>query len=593
MRIRPIVRFVLLSAASTALVVSDDGLTRAATAQTVCTVQTLGPAVANIPSVRVQPVFRLNGKAFPSPRAGVGVFTLWASESNALYSGPQLVLGHGHEQGVKVRVVPGVYDVYYSWVSGNLVPRNQGARVMRHVSLQSDTKLIIDVPMIRITGRKLHNRDEFNFEGVATMALRGLDGSGNVPLGEVQPPEFDRHIIPGSYDVEYSWQQGFNFPQNEHASVRTISLFNTVEDLALNVPSVIQSVEFLHNGNAFPASPYERGDLVLRRGEREEVRLGSSDEGGATIRVIPGTYDVYWQHRAGAAIVPINRDGLVRANVLANGTALIVDVPSVDVAGQFLLNGQTPPKSPFENARVSLATKGGDAATLGETQHGAFAVRVIPGIYDVIYQHLAGAVFLPWNKGATLARGWNVGEQPSRDFDILVGVLKGAFRLNGAPFPASQFESGNIYAVGPDNQEPVFLGQTDVGAFEARLLPGKYRGAYAHVAGAVIVPKNSFSTFGSTYELLPSADISAVLDVRAGPLEVTYQHNGTPLSEGGLDNAVIHLARGANYLRLPESALGGPILAMDGRFDLYYEYRAGSALPLNLFMPVGCWNLKR
>ena len=93
--------------------------------------------MANVPSVRVQPVFRLNGKTFPSPRAGVGIFTLWASEPNALYSGPQLVLGHGHDQGLKVRVVPGVYDVYYSWVSGDAVPRNEWARVMRQVTLQN------------------------------------------------------------------------------------------------------------------------------------------------------------------------------------------------------------------------------------------------------------------------------------------------------------------------------------------------------------------------------------------------------------------------------------------------------------------------
>ena len=30
---------------------------------------------------------------------------------------------------------------------------------------------------------------------------------------------------------------------------------------------------------------------------------------------------------------------------------------------------------------------------------------------------------------------------------------------------------------------------------------------------------------------------------------------------------------------------------MEGRFDLFYEYREGPGLPHNVFMPFGCWNL--
>ncbi len=34
-------------------------------------------------------------------------------------------------------------------------------------------------------------------------------------------------------------------------------------------------------------------------------------------------------------------------------------------------------------------------------------------------------------------------------------------------------------------------------------------------------------------------------------------------------------------------------MAMEGRFDLYYQYRGGPDLPGNAFMRFGCWNLVR
>ena len=108
-------------------------------------------------SVAVQPRFRLNGKAFPGPEAGAAVFTLWASEANEHFDGPQLVLGETQLPPHSVRVVPGVYDVYYSWIFGSDVPRNHLTRVLQGVSLDRDRDLTIDVPMIRVGGVKQHN----------------------------------------------------------------------------------------------------------------------------------------------------------------------------------------------------------------------------------------------------------------------------------------------------------------------------------------------------------------------------------------------------------------------------------------------------
>ena len=144
---------------------------------------------------------------------------------------------------------------------------------------------------------------------------------------------------------------------------------------------------------------------------------------------------------------------------------------------------------------------------------------------------------------------------------------------------------------------PVVLGSTYQGAFSRRVLPGLYRSAYGHEAGESLVPTNTFTTFGPPRRVFQGDGPAAVnvdLDVRAAALTVSYEHNGAPLPEGGPENARLHLQRGHNHLRLLPSAYGVvDRIAMEGRFDLFYQYRAGPGLPQNAFMPFGCWDLVR
>ena len=107
------------------------------------------------------------------------------------------------------------------------------------------------------------------------------------------------------------------------------------------------------DGAPFPASIIESGDLVLRRGDREEVVVGSSYELGSAITMIPGSYDVHWRHVAGAN-VPGNRDARFARGLVANGGHRVIDVPSLEVSGNYFVNGQPPPQSDIENARLSL-----------------------------------------------------------------------------------------------------------------------------------------------------------------------------------------------------------------------------------------------
>jgi hypothetical protein len=547
--------------------------------------------------VEIQPIFRLNGFPFPGSQAGVAVFTLWASHNRDLFNAPQLLIGQTDQSPEPFRVIPGVYDVYYSWLSGARIPRNVLTRILTEVVLESDGDLVIDVPVISIAGRKLHNGAPFNFEGAAQLSLRGLNWPGEVPLGDAQSTEFAVSIIPGNYGFEYDWQQGPNFPNNRHAQVSQHELLQSVNDLVLNVPSLVQTFEFRHNGSPFIVHPLERGDIVLRRGEREEVLVGATNDPLPTIRLIAHTYDAHWRHVVGA-LVPTNSDGVFIFNFDPSGPSpRVIDVPSVTVSGSFLVNGEQPPAAnPFENARLRLEVPGtDDYVDLGQTQHLNYSRIVIPGVYALMYELLAGGAVLPANPRATLNRDWRVVRTQNRIIDIPVGIYKGTFRLNGDTWPVVDTEQGKMYAVSVEGDwPPTLLGYTVGQAFETRLVPGRYQPAYAHDVGAAYVPQNGFTTFGRIAQIRKGHDTSALLDVQAATLTVSYQHNGALLPLGGPENVNVFLHRDRNSLRLYNSDYGPiSIIAMGGRFDLFYTYIAGPGLPKNLFMQFGCWDLRR
>ncbi len=328
--------------------------TEAASPPTDCVRTTIGPVVVDVPSVRIRPRFRLDGKPFPGAQAGSAVITLWASEPSPLFDGPQLSLGQTHQPPKSVRVVPGVYDVYYSWQSGSRIPRNKLTRILQRVSLQQDGELLVDVQMVRIAGFKLHNGQPFADDGsIARLSLQRADGPGEVPLGGIVPSPFAVRVIPGLYSLRYEWGAGRTIPRNRRATVlQGLSLEQDAAKLALDVPSVPQDFVFLHNGAPFPSSEIERGDMVLTGDGGDEVPLGSTHVPRLPIRIVPGQYDARFRHGAGAG-VPRNLDGFVE-RVRVNGSLRVIDVPSVEVSGAFRVNGAVPPATQIINARINL-----------------------------------------------------------------------------------------------------------------------------------------------------------------------------------------------------------------------------------------------
>jgi hypothetical protein len=116
--------------------------------------------------------------------------------------------------------------------------------------------------------------------------------------------------------------------------------------------------------------------------------LGLTSAGTYAIPVVPGTYDIFYKATTASALAPRNTSARLKTGVVvaATGkTTLNIDVPSVAAAGTIKIDGATVTDMlDFGNLSLRGATTG-DEIALGPTYTGAYATRLVPGIYDVVY----------------------------------------------------------------------------------------------------------------------------------------------------------------------------------------------------------------
>jgi hypothetical protein len=116
--------------------------------------------------------------------------------------------------------------------------------------------------------------------------------------------------------------------------------------------------------------------------------LGLTSAGTYAIPVVPGTYDIFYKATTASALAPRNTSARLKTGmvVAATGnTTLDIDVPSVAAAGTIKIDGATVTDMlDFGNLSLRGATTG-DEIALGPTYTGAYATRVVPCIYDVVY----------------------------------------------------------------------------------------------------------------------------------------------------------------------------------------------------------------
>ena len=350
---------------------------------------------------------------------------------------------------------------------------------------------------------------------------------GWIELGSSDATAPQVRVLDGVYDVMYRWHAGTQVPRNFDARVMQNVLVAGDRQLLIDVPSTLLQGNLTMNGAPFPQLGPAGGFLSLRSVYGlGGLPLASTNASNYTVRLIPGSYRLRYAAPGTPSAIPANQSALLdRINIEPASTVQRhFDIPAVITQFVFRVDGLPPPSSALEYGKLSLRTADGDRVDLAESRSQALTLRLIPGRYDAWWEWMAGSQ-VPANADSMFAPGVDIAagivflDVPSREF-------AGDFLVNGAAAPGMIVESGKVWMRDPHSGADVFLGGTDFGLFNRRLIPGVYDLLYSVVSGSGIVPANNEVAFerGRLVTALPAADV----DVPSVLLAWNLTLNGGP-----------------------------------------------------------------
>jgi len=350
----------------------------------------------------------------------------------------------------------------------------------------------------------------------------------------------------------------------------------------VNVPSVHVTGDFRLNGQPFPASFLQGANFFLRDAKTgDEVYLGLSNDQSFDRRIVPGHYDVVYEHKVGSQ-VPQNPEAVVMSHVaLLADMDFDIEVSSIALSGSFTHDGAAFPASVYENALISLRdARTGALTPLAETRLGGYAIALVAGRYDVVYELLAGGIVIPQNARTRFLQ--DVALLASQDYDIDVPSVNvsGAFSINGAPPPVSAYDYGRIRLVEIESGVPFAIGRTSDLTYDEIVIPGTYDFLYELAAGGTIVPSNRSARVLEDVDL--SADGVVDLDIPSIHVYGAIQLNGSVPPASVYESGYLNLRAGEDSVTLGRSSDGAySAHILPGVYDVEWELIAGVSVPRN------------
>jgi len=280
-------------------------------------------------------------------------------------------------------------------------------------------------------------------------------------------------------------------PRNLMAKVQTVTVAATgTSAIDIDVPAVVTSGTFKIGGAAV-TSTADAGNMSLQTADGDFVALGSTSAGTFSMRVVPGTYTLYYGAASAGATAPRNAAAKLQSvTVTPTGTnAFDIDVPSAVAAGTFKINGAAV-TSATDSGIVSLRNAA-DTIQLGSTSASTYSVRAIPGTYDVYYQVNTPGASAPRNAFAKIRSGVVVAAGTTAiDIDVPSSSVTGTFRINSATVTATTDYGVLSLRNGSD---AIAIGSSYASTFTVRVVPGTYDVYYQIGAAGTLAPRNSLA----------------------------------------------------------------------------------------------------
>lgn len=467
----------------------------------------------------VTPSFAHSAGTFPQSEYDDGTFHV-----RPVAGGEDIFLGNSHSVSPDaVSVIEGSYDVIYSLeTGGDLVPNNQAAVVMSGQNIAANAPLAVSANSVRFQFDATLDAAPFPASQyqMAEFFLRNNATGDRVALGASFELPVTLFVVEGTYDIVYHHVQGDALPINSDAVIASNVLIDGANNSQnIDISSVAITPAFSLDGNNFPASEYNDANFYLRGTTNADdvMFIGASEVTPVPVRVISsvmdidsvtvgvqafGNYDVLYRHETGQA-VPQNSNAVVLKNQIldTDGADLNVAVASLEVSGQFTLNGKSFPAD--ANNSVQFFLRGDDPDDVFLFAYSDISnepVRVVSissyQTYDVFMDHLAGDG-VPQNAMHEMAFNKLVDtDGMTLSVNIPAVRVKPSFTLDGQAFPASIYQSATFYL--RERHPPInriFLGKSYKANDPVMVIKEDYDAIYEHFSGEQ-VPQNTDNNVG-------------------------------------------------------------------------------------------------
>ncbi len=566
-----------------------------------CTSISNGELPADVPAVAARFSITVAGAEAPASLYEAGDLYLRNTVTQ-----DEVQLGRTHERNISVVVVPGVYDVFYSHrEGGNEVPLNKAAR-LKTIEIVVDESFEIDIPAATLVGEFTINggHPDNSLYNYGRVWLENAETGDRVLLGETRDNSYVANVVPGDYEIHYEAREAQGeAPANKDSQLESLTVLPAAEVLQtrdIDVPMVRYEGQVTID-DAVVEDLYEGGDLELRdpiTGDR--MYLADTRDGTYAIDLLPGTYELLYTSKEGGLIAPVNLDHVLQQFEVGSASASVdIDIPTIEVRGEFTVNQGPPPSSTTDDGVMLLRSKGGAGAVayLGNTHDGGFSRRVIPGEYEVFYAQETAGGQMPANTNARLRRSVSLQRDTDTTIDLSVIQVSGAMTIAGAEAPDSPYDDGRLYLRSDDTGDSVLLGSTRLGTYSANIVPGTYDVVYEAEFSDTVVPVNRGAIVQRGIELLASGTLDIDIPVTSLQGDITVSGAIPPASEG-VGQLFLRDVQADELVYLGHT--GAPAFArplMEGRYVVQYhgvdggEGALGDTLPANSQAAFACYDI--
>jgi hypothetical protein len=403
----------------------------------------------------------------------------------------------------------------------------------------------------------------------------GLNDLVEIPFADAA---YSVRVAPARYDLFFS-ATGAADPNSMTTPINRLALLHegvvvaagAAAVLDVDVPATTVAGVVTINGAAIAAG--DNAALSLRNAAGDSVPIALGGDGSYSVRVVPGSYDVYYTlgEAASGSATPLNQLARVATGVVigsAAPTRLEVNVRSATVAGSIAINGV--PAGPTNRGKAFLKNAAGDVVRIAVANAASYTARVVPGTYDLYFTGTED-VYSVANQNTRLRTGIIVGAGGTTVLDVQVpsAAVAGTLRLDGLPPEAT--DSVHLLLRNAAGDYAPIPWSID-GRYTMRAVPGTYDLYYSKDnRSPASSPANQLAKLRSGVVVAPGVTTVLDIDVTSSPVTGAVTINGVPAA-AGFNSGIVTL-RSADGDRAQIASLNSGTYAarvVPGTYDLYY-----------------------